>query len=226
MTEKFKLKQSLQLPTIFVVVIWLLHLVRWAFGLRLSELAVFPRHTEGMLGILTHPLVHGDWGHLLANTGPVFLLSTAILYFYRSIGYRVLLVIYVLTGVLLWLGGRPSYHIGASGLIYGFAAFLFLSGLLRWWIPLIALSLLVAFLYGGLVWGVLPVEAGVSWEGHLFGAVAGFFAAWLFRKSGPQRPNREIEETGEGPPAWNYRDYPTRRVRIADEDDRTGRIGE
>jgi membrane associated rhomboid family serine protease len=106
------------------------------------------------------------------------------------------ILIYLISGIWLWFGGRPAYHIGASGIIYGFASFLFISGIIRKYIPLMAISLLVAFLYGGLIWGVLPIDMKISWEGHLYGGIAGIVVAFYYKNKGPQRKKYdwEIEE--------------------------------
>ena len=144
-----------------------------------------------MQGILLMPFIHGSWDHLLANTVPFFILCTALFYFYQKISFRVLIGIWILSGIWVWFGGRPSWHIGASGIIYGLSSFIFVSGLVRRDNRLAALALIVTFLYGSLVWGVFPDfyprEKNVSWEGHLGGAVAGIIMAIYYRKSGPKR---------------------------------------
>ena len=152
--------------------------------------------SRGLLGILLGPLIHGGLGHLAANSLPLIILGMGIFYFYTPIAYRVFFFIYLTSGMMLWFGGRAGYHIGASGLVYGFAAFLFLSGIIRKNIRLMAISLLVAFLYGGMIWGVLPIDPNVSWEGHLFGGISGLAVAFLYKDRGPQRKRYdwEIEE--------------------------------
>lgn len=120
-----------------------------------------------MFGIFTHPLIHSGFKHLLTNTLPLFFLSWCLFYFYRSIAPSIFLIIWIGCGAITFLIGKPAWHIGASGIIYGLAFFLFFSGLLRKYIPLIAISLLVTFLYGGLIWNMLPyfTPSGISWEG-------------------------------------------------------------
>jgi membrane associated rhomboid family serine protease len=127
------------------------------------------------------------------NSLPILILGTALFYFYGKLGLKVSVILYFLCGILLWLSARPSYHIGASGLIYAFAGFLFMSGILRREKRLIAISLLVAFLYGSLFWGIFPIKEGISWEGHLWGGIAGFVIAYYYRKEGPQRKKFEWE---------------------------------
>lgn len=194
--EKKKLLHSLKFPGGFVVLLWLIKLAEIGLEQDFSTGGIYPLETRGLLGILVGPLLHGDLGHLAANSIPLIVLGTGIFYFYAPISYRVFFFIYLTSGMMLWFGGRAGYHIGASGLVYGFAAFLFLSGILRKHVRLMAISLLVVFLYGGLVWGLLPVDPNVSWEGHLFGGIAGVAVAFLYKDRGPQRKKYdwEIEE--------------------------------
>lgn len=170
---------------------YILEIVEYIFDVKLSFLGVYPLEVKGLAGILLMPLVHGDWSHILANTVPFFILSSALFYFYSDISVRVFVGIWLLSGIWVWFGGRPSWHIGVSGVIYGLSSFLFLSGLIRKDRRLAALSLIVIFLYGSLVWGVFPdffpKDKHISWEGHLGGAISGVIMALYYRKSGPQR---------------------------------------
>ena len=136
------------------------------------------------------PFVHGGFKHLIANSFPFLILGTALFYFYREISLKVLIGIWLLSGIWVWFGGRDSWHIGVSGVIYGLSSFLFFSGLIRKNVQLSALALVVAFLYGSMIWGIFPdffPEKNISWEGHLGGLVAGIILAFYYRKSGPQR---------------------------------------
>jgi len=169
-------------PFIFVVLLWLVKIYEIVFNLDLHFFGIFPLKISGLLGILTSPLVHSGFKHLISNTGPLFILFSAVIYFYRNIALRIFVLTYLLTGFLVWLGAREAYHIGASGLIYGFAAFLFTSGILRNDIRLSVVSLLVVFLYGGMIWGILPLKPQVSWESHLLGLVVGLALAIIYRK--------------------------------------------
>lgn len=126
---------------------------------------------------------HGNIEHIVVNSVSFIVLSTALFYFYRTISYRVFFLTWFLSSFLLWLGGRYSTHIGASGLVYGLAFYLFFSGMFRKTKSLVALSLIVVLLYGGMIWGLMPIKAGVSWDGHLFGAITGILLAWVFRKT-------------------------------------------
>lgn len=160
---------------------------------------ILPRNPKGLLGIITAPLIHADWKHLIDNSIPAFILSLALFYFYRGISYRIFFLIYFIGNTLVWIIGREAYHIGASGIIYGLAAFLFLSGMIRKIRNLMAISLIVVFIYGSMIWGLLPYDYKISWEGHLMGAISGVILAILFRDQGPEpyKPSWELEEEGE-----------------------------
>ncbi|MFT3739118.1 MAG: rhomboid family intramembrane serine protease [Breznakibacter sp.] len=162
----------------------------------LVRLGIHPRSIAGLWGILTSPFVHGDWGHLFSNITSFTALMVALLYFYKGVAYRVFFGIYIFSGLFVWAFGRESWHIGSSGLIYGMAAFLFFSGIVRQYIPLMAISLIVAFLYGSMVWGIFPlaIHLPYSWEAHLGGTIAGILLAVLFRASGPQKPKKVWDE--------------------------------
>ena len=197
MNEKKKLFQSLLFPAFFVIIIWLIKITEIVFDIDLVYLGLYPLKWRGLIGILTAPLIHADLRHLFDNSIPVFLLSLAIFYFYSPVAYKVFFLTWIITGILVWIGGRSSYHIGASGLIYGFASFLFFSGIIRNSINLLAISLLVVFLYGGLVWGIFPFDYKISWESHLFGALTGFFLALAYREYGPPPPKELSDDNNE-----------------------------
>lgn len=155
--------------------------------LHLTHLGLFPRSVEHLGGMLTFPFIHRDNEHLFSNAVPLFILAAMLFYFYRDVSWKVLLLTWVLSGFWLWLGGRPSAHIGASGIVYGLASFIFFSGVWRKERRMMAVSLTVVFLYGGMVWGLFPFLKDVSWEGHLFGGLSGLLLSWVYRKEGPQR---------------------------------------
>ncbi len=185
---------SILIPVIFVLILWVIHFVSIEFDWNLASYGLYPRRIEGLIGIFTMPFIHGGWEHLFNNSIPLLVLGWAIFHFYPSLATKTLIWITLSAGIWLWISGRSSYHIGASGVVYGLAAFLFLSGWLRREKKVASLSLLIAFLYGSMWWGILPVEPGISWEGHLWGAVAGFVLAWVFRKQGPQKKVFEWKE--------------------------------
>ena len=180
-------------PLFFVILLWIIELLSVYFDYRLLWLGVIPRTISGIPGIFFAPFIHGNYEHLLSNTLPLLVVGSGLIYFYGEIAKSVLLMIWFFTGFWVWLAARQESHIGASGLIYGLVCFLFLSGILRKDTRLLAVSLLVTFLYGSLVWGILPVDQSISWESHLFGSIAGFFCAIYYRKLGPQRPKTQWE---------------------------------
>jgi membrane associated rhomboid family serine protease len=195
--DRRKLWFSAIFAAFLLTVIWIVHLFNWAFDLHLSRFGLEPRTLNGLLGILFAPLLHGDWNHLLSNSLPLLLLFGGTLYFYRGIGFRVLAWIWIFGGLGVWLIGRDSYHIGASGLLYGFAAFLATSGVIRNDTRLMAVSLLTIFLYGSMIWGVLPLFKHVSWESHLMGALVGLISAIVYRHEGPPKPQYFLDEDEE-----------------------------
>ena len=173
------------------------------FELDLGQFGVYPRKLSGLLGVFTYPFIHSDWKHLTNNSSAILVLGTMLYYFYRPVATKTLIWVYLMSGVWLWIGGRPNFHIGASGIVYALFGFLFFSGLLRKHLKLMALSMLVVFLYGSLVWGIFPVDHQISYEGHLFGLLAGIVVAVVYRKQGPQRPKYSwdfVEE--EEVPEW------------------------
>ncbi len=169
-------------PVLFVLILWIVFWFEVRFGMRLSKFGIYPQTIEGMRGILLSPFLHGDIKHLYHNSIPLFVLSVALFYFYRPIAWKVLFWGVLCSGFLTWLIGRPSYHIGASGLIYVLVSFTFFKGVFAKHYRLIALSLLVIFLYGSMIWYTLPIEQGISWEGHLSGLLTGLLFAIGFRK--------------------------------------------
>jgi len=176
---------SLVPPAIILVLIWLVKIFEVADGLDLYYYGIFPRRIYGLFGIIASPFIHANFNHLINNSVPFFFLLTAIFYFYQKVAWRVLLISYLATGVLVWFIARPSYHIGASGLVYSFASFLFVSGIVRRNINLLAISLLVIFVYGSLVWGIFPYRPDMSWESHLVGLTMGVLLAIFYRHEGP-----------------------------------------
>jgi membrane associated rhomboid family serine protease len=194
--EKKRLLYSFAFPGLFLVLIWLVKIAEVTLNLNFTFLGVFPLRAKGLIGIITAPLVHSDFQHLAANSLPLVILGTGIFYFYHKIAYKVFFLIYLISNIWIWFGARYAYHIGASGLIYGFASFLFFSGVIRKNVKLMAISLLVVFLYGSMVWGLLPIQPHVSWESHLMGAIAGLVLAFYYRDKGPKRKiySWELEE--------------------------------
>ncbi len=183
----------------YVAAMWLIHFVQLLTGTDLGTYGILPREAYGLRGILFSPFIHDDLPHLLSNSAPILILSVIILYFYRRVATRSMLMIYLLTGFAVWLFARRVFHIGASGVVYGLLSFVFWSGIFRRSIKSIILALIVTFLYSGYFWGILPNQEGISWESHLLGGLAGIFTAYWYKE--------EIEADEEAqPPSWERED--------------------
>jgi len=186
--DKILFLKSLIFPLSFTVFLWAIKIAELCFNQNFFWLGIYPLKFSGLIGIVTAPLIHADINHLLSNTFGVLFLSWAIFYFYTKVAQRAFILIYVLSGFWVWFFAREAYHIGASGLIYGMASFLFFSGIFRKHVPLIAVSLTIVFLYGGIIWGIFPTFEKISWETHLTGLIAGIIVAVYYKNEGPQRP--------------------------------------
>mgnify|MGYP000927921535 CR=1 FL=1 len=187
--EKKRLLLSMLIPFMLVFFMWLMMGASLLFGNDFHFLGIFPGKVTALTGIITSPFVHSGFRHLFNNSLPLFILGTALFYFYSQVSFRVLLWVTLLTGLAVWITGRPAWHIGSSGIVYGLAAFLFVSGIIRRHIPLMGLSLLVAFIYGEMVWGIFPgFRIDISWESHMLGMAAGVILALWYRHEGPQKP--------------------------------------
>lgn len=195
--EKKRIYLSIIFPAFFVALLWLVKVFEIVDNSNLWYYGIYPKSIEGLPGIILSPLIHGNINHLLDNSIPLFFLGWALFYFYNKVSYRVFFIIWLITGVAVWIFARQSYHIGASGLIYGLGSFLFFSGIIRQNINLLAISLLVTFLYGSMVWGIFPYRQGISWESHLAGGTAGFLLSLLYRKMGPEPTRHKWEEEDE-----------------------------
>ena len=185
------------IPMLLVLSIWSVYMLELRLGVNLNSWGIYPRSPKGLTGIIASPFIHGSVRHLYNNSIPLAVLTAALFYFYRQVAWKTLLLGSLLTGVLTWLIGRPSYHIGASGLIYLMASFIFFKGVLSRHYRLVALSLIVVFVYGGMLWYVFPIKEGISWEGHLSGALAGVVLAFALRTELP--PKQKY--------AWESPDY-------------------
>ncbi|WP_224483793.1 rhomboid family intramembrane serine protease [Robertkochia aurantiaca] len=168
-------------PLFFAIIIWSVYWMELLTGEDLTRLGIMPRKLSGVPGIILSPFIHSSLEHLWNNTLPLIILSSALFYFYRKISWKVLIYGLLISGMLTWLIGRQAYHIGASGMIYTLVSFIFFKGIMAGNYRLIALSLLVVFLYGSMIWYVIPVNDEISWEGHLSGALAGLFLAFVYR---------------------------------------------
>ncbi len=172
-------------PILFVILIWLIFWVEFRFNVDLKSFGIQPRKIEGISGIIFSPFLHSSLEHLFNNSIPLFLLSSAIFFFYRTISWKIIFLGIFLSGLLTWIIGRDSTHIGASGLIYVLISFIFFKGIISKNFNLMALSLIVVFIYGGTIWYVFPIKNNMSWEGHLSGFMIGVLLALLFKKNTP-----------------------------------------
>ncbi len=196
---------------------WIIHIVNTAVGMSFGVFGLYPRSVLGLRGILLSPLLHGSWSHLISNTVPYIALAGILFFFYRRIATQAFIMIYLLTGIAVWLFGRPVIHIGASGVVYGLVAFVFWTGIFRRSVKSIVLSLIVVFYYGSMFLGILPGQDGISWESHLLGALVGIFVAYWFKG--------RIEKDEEKPVySWEREDpSPTRPFLPRDAFDQTRR---
>lgn len=175
-------------PLFLLLLIWGVYSLEMRLGANWNNWGIYPRTLKGLRGIFTSPWIHGSVGHLYNNSIPLAILSAALFYFYRDLAWKTLLWGTLLTGILTWAIGRPSYHIGASGLIYVLVSFIFFKGVFTKYYRLVALSLVVVFIYGSMLWYIFPIEDGISWEGHLGGFLSGLFLALVLKASIPAEP--------------------------------------
>ncbi len=175
---------SVRFPVFILIVLWLIHVYNLYFGGNLGYWGIYPRELDGLKGIVLAPLVHNSkdsFQHIISNSVPLIFLSSMLVIFYKRVAYPSFFIIYFLTGFTVWMFGRPVYHIGASGVVYGLLSFVFWSGIFRKNLRSIILALIVTLVFNGYFLGLIPDKEGVSWESHLFGAFAGIFTAFLFK---------------------------------------------
>ncbi len=179
----FKFTPSVWLvPSLLLILMWSVFLIEDSFNVDLTTHGILPRSFIGLQGVFFSPFLHGDLNHIANNSIPLFILTTALIYFYRAVSLKVLFYGILLSGIITWVIGRDSYHIGASGLIYVLVSFIFFKGMMTKYYRLMALSLTVVLIYGGLIWYVFPeVDKKISWEGHLAGLITGFVFAVRFK---------------------------------------------
>jgi membrane associated rhomboid family serine protease len=193
--KNYLLKKTLSIglyPFLFVLALWIVFFIEQNSAHGFSKYGVLPRDVKGLPGIVFSVFIHSGLDHILSNSWPLMVLGMLLFFFYKRIAKQAFVWIWLISGLWLWIGGRnsqahPTYHIGASTLIYGLATFLFFSGVFRRHLNLMVVSALVVFLYGSIMWGIFPIKEEISWEGHLFGAIAGVLVAFNYRKEGPQR---------------------------------------
>jgi membrane associated rhomboid family serine protease len=188
--NEFKFTPSvILLPLYFVLILWIVFWVERQFKINLSEFGILPRNLYGLRGVLFSPFLHGDINHLFNNSIALLFLLACIRFFYRKQSFKVLVLGVILSGLGTWLIGRENYHIGASGLVYVLASFIFFKGLQTKYFRLVALSFTIVLLYGGMIWYVFPsAEEHISWEAHLSGFIVGLVMTWFFDVPTIQKP--------------------------------------
>ena len=205
-------KLALKIALALVGLLWLILMVDNVLGLGLTRFGLRPKHLEGLIGIFTAPLLHSGAEHLFSNSLPLVISLTTLLYLYPRAALRVIPIIWIGSGLLAWLIGRPSLHFGASGFVYGLLAYVFISGILRLDMRSVAVSVMVWFLYGSMIWGVLPIRPNMSWELHLGGAILGVALAIAYRRWDITPVKRYAWEDDDSVPEW----FPQKEMPRAD----------
>jgi membrane associated rhomboid family serine protease len=197
-TEK-NLINAVKTAAVPVLLIWVIHIIKVAGNFHWGRFGVFPRELDGIAGIFFAPLIHGDFQHLLSNSVPLFFLTSMILFFYKRVAVISLLLLYFITGLLVWLFARQVYHIGASGVVYAMVSFVFWNGVFRKNLKSVVLALVIVVMYGSYFVGIVPNQPGISWESHLLGGLTGIVVSFIFRN---QFEEDEIEHD-----PWENEDY-------------------
>ena len=190
-------RHALLITAGFVSLLWSIELLDRLLDLQLYRFGIYPQSINGLPGILLAPLIHGSWYHLVSNSFALLVLGTALLYGYPRAARPALALVYIGSGIGVWLFARHSYHFGASGLTHGVMFFVFTTGILRRDKLSIALALIVFLLYGNMVWTIFPQEPDISYETHFFGALTGILAAFLFRDRDPLPARKKYDWEGE-----------------------------
>lgn len=187
--------RQLMFPIGTVALMWIIKIFEVSSGVKFTRWGVFPRDWDGIIGIITAPFIHSDWQHLMSNSLPMLMLMSIVMVFYKRVAIPSIIIITLLTGFTVWLFARESYHIGASGVVYGLVAFLFWTGVFRQNLKSIILALVILVMFGAYFHGIVPTKEGVSWESHLFGGLVGIFTAFLFM-------NVKEDDEAENPDPW------------------------
>lgn len=193
--SKKHIQNTVKFAGICILFLWSIHIIGLITGNSFAHYGINPREVNGLIGIITAPLIHGDIEHLFSNTFPFFVLTGVIYFFYPKVAIPSFILIYILTGIIVWLFARPVHHIGASGVVYGLLSFVLFTGIFRRNLKSIALALSVTVLYSGYFYGLLPLNEKISWESHLFGALVGILVAYIFKG---QIEEDEVKED----PSW------------------------
>ena len=183
------------IPALLVVGLWMIYWFEIKFDFNFNKYGVYPRSFKGLRGVFLSPFIHSNTNHLFSNSIPLFVLLSSLFYFYREVALKILIFGTILSGFLTWAIARESYHIGASGIVYLLFSFVFFSGIIKKHYRLVALSLIIIFLYGSMIWYVLPIKEGISWEGHLSGFLIGLIFAFWYRKRGIIRKEHQFTQT-------------------------------
>lgn len=190
-------------PLFFILLLWYVFWFQVEFYPIIKTFGISPLTFSGLKGVLFSPFLHSDIQHLYHNSIPLFVLMALLFYFYKEIAWKVIVYGILISGFMTWCIGRPGNHIGASGLIYVLVSFIFFKGIIAKHYRLVALSLLIIFLYGSMIWYVFPIEEGMSWEGHLAGLITGFIFSIIFKKS-VAKPEKYVWQQ----PDYNEEDDP------------------
>jgi len=183
--EEFQFSDNVFItPILLVILLWFIYWLEIKFQWNFNKYGVYPRTFKGLRGVFTTHFIHSNTSHLFNNSLPLLVLSASLFYFYKKVALKVLVYGGLLTGFITWLIARPSYHIGASGIVYLLFSFVFFSGIIKKHYRLVAMSLITIFLYGSMIWYVFPIKEGMSWEGHLSGFLVGICLAYIYRKQG------------------------------------------
>jgi len=196
-SDHFKFSNAVVLaPMLAVLSVWIVFWIEVRFGVNFNDYGVYPRRLSGLRGVVLSPFIHGSVEHLYNNTIPLAVLTGLLFYFYRQTAFKTLLFGVLISGLVTWFIGRPAYHIGASGVIYVLAGFIFFKGVFAKHFRWAALSLAVVFIYGSMIWYIFPIEEGISWEGHLSGFLTGLLLALTTRVEIPVGKKYEWEKEG------------------------------
>jgi len=201
MNKSTPLRNSIFTATAFVALIWWLKICEIMFGWNLYSLGIYPLNPNGLIGILTAPLIHGSWGHISGNTLPLLLLGSILIYGYPKSRWWTLSIIWLISGIGVWLFARETYHFGASGLTHGMFFYLFFNGIFRRDKRSIVLLMIAFFMYGSMLLTIFPREPGISYEYHFFGALGGTLCAFIFKQWDPKLKEAKYsweQQTGDG----------------------------